>query len=132
MLEIAIFFQGFPRANGYFFQTGFANIFRNMHFFFSAIQCIVSKKQSVGSVHEVLTESLEIAFDEDQFTVNLHNFLQPLVLPRHIVSQSESFVSHPPRQNNFQNSSPLDISETALVCIFSSILNLARQTKRIH
>ena len=28
-----------------------------------------------------------------------------------------------PRQNNFQNSSPLYTSETALECIFSSILN---------
>ena len=93
--------------------------------FCSAIQYIVSKKQSVGSAHEVLAESLKTVFDEAHFIliVNLHNFLQSLDLPRHTFPLSESFVPHPPRQNNFQNFSPVDTSETALVCIFSSILN---------
>ena len=92
--------------------------------FCSAIQYIVSKKQPVGSAHEVLAESLETVFDDEaHFIVNLHNFLQPLALPRHPFPPNEPFLPHPPRQNNFQNSSPLDTSETALVCIFSSILN---------
>ena len=30
MLEAAIFFQGFPCINGWFFKTSFADIFRNM------------------------------------------------------------------------------------------------------
>ena len=74
MLEIAIFFQGFPVL----MVTSFRQVlqtYSEICIFFSAIQCIVSKKQPVGSVHEVLAGSLEIAFDEDQFTVNLHNFL---------------------------------------------------------
>ena len=87
----------------------------------------MSKKQPVGSAHEVLAESLQTVFDEAHFIVNLHNFLQPLALPRHTFPLSEPFVPDPPRQNNFQNSSPLDALETALVCIFSSILNQANQ-----
>ena len=88
----------------------------------SAIQYIVSKKQPVGSAHEVLAESSETFFDEAHFMVNLHSFLQPLALSRHTFPPSESFVPHPPWQNNFQNSSPLDTSETALVCILYSFL----------
>ena len=75
--------------------------------FCSVIQYIVSKKQPVGSAHEVLVESLERVFDEAHFIVNLHSFLQLQTLPRHTFPPSESFVPHPPRQNNFQNSSPL-------------------------
>ena len=41
------------------------------------IQYIESKKQLVGSVHEVLVESLEIVFDEARFVVNSHSFFQP-------------------------------------------------------
>ena len=81
--------------------------------FCSAIQYIVSKKQAVGSAHEVLAESLETVFDEVHFIVNLHNFLQPLALPRHTFLPSEPFDPHPPSQNNFQNFSPLDSSETS-------------------
>ena len=76
----------------------------------------------MGSAHETLVESSEIVFDEVHFLVNLHSFLQLLALPRHIFPPGESFVPFSPRQNNFQNSSPLDTSETALVCIFFSIL----------
>ena len=83
----------------------------------------MSKKQPVGNTHEVLAESLENVFDEAHFIANLHNFLQSLALPRHNFPPSEPFVPYPPRQNNFQNSSPLDKSETALACIFSLILN---------
>ena len=83
----------------------------------------MSKKQSVGSAHEVLAESFETAFDGAHFIVNLHYFLQPLVLPRHTFPPNEPFFPHLSRQNNFQNSSPLDRLETALVCIFSSIPN---------
>ena len=57
--------------------------------------------------HEVLAESLETVFDEAHFIVNLHNFIQPLDLLMHTIPPSEPFV---PRQSNFQNSSPLDIS----------------------
>ena len=64
--------------------------------FCSAIQYIVSKKQPVGSAHEVLAESLETVFDEAHFIVNLHNFLQPLTLPKHTFPPSEPFVPHPP------------------------------------
>ena len=86
------------------------------------IQYIVSKEQPVGSAHETLVESSEIVFDEVHFLVNLHSFLQLLALPRHIFPPGESFVPFSHWQNNFQNSSPLDTSETALVCIFFSIL----------
>ena len=91
--------------------------------FCSAIQYIVSKKQPVGSAHEVLAESSETGFDEAHFLFNLHSFLQPLALSRHTFPPSQSFVPYPRRKNNFQNSSPLDTSEAALVCIFYSILN---------
>ena len=64
-----------------------------------------------------------IAFDEAHFIVNLHSFLQPLALPYHTFPPSESFVPHSPMQDSFQNSSPPDTSKTALVCIFSAILN---------
>ena len=71
----------------------------------------------------MVTESLEAVFDEAHFIVNLHSFLQPLALPWQTFLPSESFVPHHPRENNFQNSPPLDKSATALVCIFSSIVN---------
>ena len=58
MLEAAIFFQGF-------------------------CSIVVSKKQPVGSAHELLAESSETVFDEAHFIVNLHSFLQPLALSRH-------------------------------------------------
>ena len=85
-----------------------------IHIFCSAIPYIVSKKQPVGSVHEVLAESLETAFVEANFVVN---FLQSLALPRHTSPPSEPIVPHPPRQNNLQNLLPLDTSETALVIV---------------
>ena len=66
--------------------------------FCSVIQYIVPKKQPVGSAHEVLAESLETVFDDEaHFIVNLHNFLQPLALPRHTFPPSEPFVPHPPQ-----------------------------------
>ena len=92
--------------------------------FCSAIQYIVSTKQPVGSAHEGLAESLETVFDnEAHFIVKFHNFLQLLVLPRHPFIPDEPFLPHPPRQNNFQNSSPLETSETALVCIVCNPLS---------
>ena len=105
--------------------------------FCSVIQYIVPKKQPVGSAHEVLAESLKTVFDDEaHFIVNLHDFLLPLALPRHHFPPNEPFLPHPSRQNNFQNSSPLDTSETALVFIFSSILSvylfLNRKIKRIQ
>ena len=40
--------------------------------------------QPVESSHEVLAKSLETVFDDEaHFLVNLHNFIQPLALPRH-------------------------------------------------
>ena len=99
--------------------------------FCSAIQYTVSKKQPVGRAHEVLAESLEIVFnDEAHFTVNLHNFLQHLALPRHSFPPNEPFLPLPPRQNNSQNSSPLCTSETALKCIFSPILNHRQENQK--
>ena len=78
----------------------------------------------MATAHEVLAESLETVFDEAHFIVNLQNFLQSLALPMQTFPPSEPFV---PRQNNFQNSSLYNkhklSSKTALVCIFSSILN---------
>ena len=78
----------------------------------------------MGNAHEVLAESLETVFDDGaHFIVNLHSFIQPLTLPRHLFPPNEPFLPYPPWQNNFQNSSSLDTSETALVHIFSSILD---------
>ena len=57
--------------------------------FCSAIQYIVSKKQPVGSAHEVLAESSETVIDEAHFIVNMHSFLQPLALSRHTFPPSE-------------------------------------------
>ena len=39
--------------------------------FFSVIEYIVSKKQTVWSAHEVPVDSSEIAFDEAHFIINL-------------------------------------------------------------
>ena len=64
--------------------------------FCSAIQYIVSKKQPVGSAHEVLAESLETVFDEAHFIVNLHDFLQPLALSRHTSPQVSHLSPIPP------------------------------------
>ena len=77
----------------------------------------------MGSAYEVSADLSEIVFDEAHFIVNLHSFLKLLALPRHTFPPSELFVPHFPGQDNFENSSPLESSETALVCIFSSILN---------
>ena len=49
--------------------------------FCSAIQYTVSNKHPVGSAHKVLAKSLETVFDEADFIVNLHNFLQPQPSP---------------------------------------------------
>ena len=127
MLEAAIVFQGFAR--GQFFKT-ILQTYSDICIFCSVIQYIVSKKQPVRSALEVSVDSSEIFFDEAHFIVNLKGFLKPLVFPRHTFAQSESFVAHSPRQSNFQNSSPLDTSETALVCIFSSILNHSYANKK--
>ena len=86
----------------------------------------------MGSAHEVLAESSETVFDEAHFIVNLHSFLQSLALSRHTFPPSESCVPHPPRQNNFQNSSPLETSETVLVCILYSILNHIGKSKEFN
>ena len=44
--------------------------------------------------------------------------------------QMSHFSLHTPKQNNFQNSSLLDTSETALVCIFSSISNHRQENQK--
>ena len=51
--------------------------YSEIYIFCIVIQYIESKKQLVGSVHEVLVESLEIVFDEVRFVVNSHSFFQP-------------------------------------------------------
>ena len=104
--------------------------YSEIYLFCSAIQYIVSKKQPVGSAQDVLAESSKTV--EAHFIVNLHSFLQPLALSRHTFPQSESFVPHPPRQNNLQNSSPLETLETALVCILYSILNHIGKSKEFN
>ena len=63
--------------------------------FCSVIQYIRTKKQPVGSVHEVLAESLETVFDEAHFKFNLHIFLQPFALSGQTFPPSESFVPIP-------------------------------------
>ena len=65
--------------------------------FCSAIQYVVSKKQPVGSAHEVLAESSKTVFDEAHFIVNWHSFLQPLALSRLTFPPSESFVPPSPQ-----------------------------------
>ena len=75
-------------------------IYSEICIFCSAIQYVVSKKQPVGSAHEVLAEFLETVFDEAHFIVNLHNFLQPLALPRNTFPQLAICLPSP-RQNNF-------------------------------
>ena len=60
--------------------------------FCCVIQYIESKKHLVGSVHEALAESLETAFDEAHFIVNLHSFLHSQALSRQPFSPSESFA----------------------------------------
>ena len=82
--------------------------YSEIYIFCSVIQYIMQYikqhiKQPVGGAHELLTESLETAFDEAHFTVNLYNFLQSLALPRHTCPPSEPFVPHSPRQNNTPN-----------------------------
>ena len=116
ILEVAIFFQGFARITGQFlfFKTSFADIFRNIHFFVVRFY-MQSKKQSVGSAHEVSTDSSERVFEDAHFIINSHGFLQPLTLSRHNFPRSGSFVPHSHRHKNFQNFSPLDKFETALV-----------------
>ena len=116
MLDAAIFFKLFPRVNNQFFKTSFADIFRNMLF----LQC-----NSINSRQEVHTKCWWNLWKLSlmKLIVNLHNFRLPLALPRQAFPPNESFVPHPFMQNNFQNSSPLDTSETALICILSSILN---------
>ena len=86
--------------------------------FCSAIQYIVSKKHPVGSSHKVLAKSLETAFDEADFIVNLHNFLQPLVLPRHTFLPSESFVPHPPLAEQLPKLLSRHIRNSLSVCLF--------------
>ena len=107
MLETAIFFQGFAHVNGWFFNT-ILQTHSEICNFCSSIQYIVPKN-SQPEVHMKCQRTLQK--------------LSLMKLIRHTFPPSESFVPHSPRQNNFQNSSPLDTSETALVCIFSWILN---------
>ena len=78
-----------------------------------------------GKCTRSVSESLETVFDEAHFIVSLYSFLQPLALTRKTFPPSESFSPHPPRQNNLQNSPPLDTLAKFLVCIFSSILSLS-------
>ena len=118
MLEAAIFFNSFPVSMASYFRQ-VLQTYSEICFFYSAIQYIVSKKQPVGSTHEVLAESLETVFDDlAHFIVNLHNFLQPLAFPRHPFPPNEPFLPHAPRQNNFQNSSPLHIRNSFSVYLF--------------
>ena len=97
MLEAAIFFKGFPMSMGSSFRQ-VLQTYSEICIFCSAIQYIVSKKQRVGIAYGVLAESLETVFDDEAyFIVNLHNYLQPLALPRHsFYRNDEPFLPHPP------------------------------------
>ena len=119
MLQAAIFFQGFPRVNGYFFKISFAEIFRNTHFL-QYDSVLVSKKQPVQSAQEVLAESLETVSDEPNVLINFTVSSKPQSSPGKHFPQV-NHCSSSPRKNIFQNSPPVDTS--ALVCIFSSILS---------
>ena len=122
MLEAAIFFKGFPVSMASSLRQ-VLQTYSEICFFCSAIRYIVSKKQPVGSAYEVLTESLETVFDDEaHFIVKLYNFLQPLALPRHPFPQTSHFSPISPGRTT--SKIPLLYTlETALVCIFSSILN---------
>ena len=121
--RLQYFFRGFPVLMASSLRQ-LLEIYPEICIFCSTIQYIVSKKQPVGSVPEVLVVSSETVFDEAHFIVNLHSF------PKHSFPPSESFVSHSSRHNNFQNSSPLDTSETVVVCILSSILNQSQANEK--
>ena len=70
--------------------------YSEIYIFCSAIQYIVFKKQPVGNAHEVSAQSFETVFDDKtHFIVNLHNFLQPLGLPRHSFPPNEPFLLDP-------------------------------------
>ena len=58
ILETAIFFHGFAHVNGWFFKT-LLQTYSEICIFCSSIQYIVSKKQAVGSAHELSTDSSE-------------------------------------------------------------------------
>ena len=89
MLEAAIFFKGLPISMASSFRQ-FLQTYSGISIFCSAVQYVVSKKQPVVSALEVLAESFETVFDDEaHFIINLHNFLQPLALPR----QNEPFLS---------------------------------------
>ena len=63
MLEAATFFRGFPMLMaGSLRQV--LRTYSEICLFCSAIQYVMSKKQPVGSAHEVLAESSETVFDE--------------------------------------------------------------------
>ena len=96
MLEAAVFFQGFPVLIASFLRQ-VLQTYSEICIFCGAIQYIVSKKQPVGSAHEVLVESSKTFFDEAHFIVNLHSFLGPLALPQHTFPPSEPFVPPSPQ-----------------------------------
>ena len=81
-----------------------------------------SAKQSLGSVLKVLAESLKSIFDEVHFIVNLHSFhLPPALFRQSCPPRIQTFVPHPPRQNNFQNFPPSrHISNSLSVYLFLS------------
>ena len=122
MLEAVIFFQGLARVNSQFFKRTLQT-YLELCIFCTGIQYMLSKGHPVERADEVLADSSEDVFDEAHFVVNWHSFLQPRTFPRHTFPSSGSFVTHSPRQNNFQYSSALDASKTAPMCIFFSILN---------
>ena len=97
MLEAAIFFQKFPNVNGQFLKTIFQETYLEICIFCSAVQCIVSKKQPVGSAHEVLAESLETTFDEAYLQLICIVSSNPQPSPATPFPPSESFISHPPQ-----------------------------------
>ena len=132
LLESAIFFQGFPCVNGQFFQTSFAEIFRNMLFLQCDFQYIVSKNQPVGSAHEVLAESLKTVYhDEAHFIVNLHNFLHPYPSLDTPFPTNEPFLQHSPGRTT-SKTLPLQTHQKKPQCIyFPQFSNIGWKIKRI-
>ena len=112
-VEAAIFSQVFPRVNGQSFKTGFADIFRNIHF----LQCdlIYSVQNSQWEVHVKCCQSLWklplIKLILQLICIISSNPQPSLGTP---FPQVSHLFPHSPSQYNFQNSSSLDTSETSL------------------
>ena len=94
-------------------------MFRNKHF--CVIQ-YVNFQKAVRSALKVLAKSLKIVFDEVHFIVNMHSFILSPSLTSQTLPPGKSFATTMAQQL-LKLHLPLDTSTTALVRVFSSILN---------